>query len=55
MANLCYSAVYLAEIPLLESSTKWAKRRWGLWLAGMLFAILIENYWIADEIYPDVR
>ena len=55
MANFCYSAAYLAEIPLMELGAKWAKRRWGLWLAGMLFAILIENYWIADEIYPDIR
>jgi hypothetical protein len=30
----------------LESSTL------GLWLIGTLFAIVVENYWIADEIYP---
>ncbi len=29
--------------------------RWGLWVIGTLFAILFENYWIADEIYPFVR
>jgi hypothetical protein len=28
---------------------------WILWLMGMLFAIVFENYWIADEIYPFVR
>ena len=55
LANVCYSAAYVAEIPLMSTSATWAKRRWGLWLAGMLFAILLENYWIADEIYPDVR
>jgi len=33
----------------------WAKRRWILWLVGTLFAIVFENYWIADEIYPFVR
>ncbi len=26
-----------------------------LWLLGILFALLIANYWIADEIYPDVH
>ena len=56
-ANLCYSAAYLVDIPLLESKlrTAWLSRRWILWLAGTLFAILLANYWIADEIYPDVH
>ncbi|GAC1634080.1 MAG: hypothetical protein NVS9B14_09700 [Candidatus Acidiferrum sp.] len=56
-ANLCYSAVYLVDIPLLESKlrTAWLSRRWILWLIGTLFAILLANYWIADEIYPDVH
>lgn len=52
--NLCYSAVYLVDLPL-QSSTTWLRWRWGLWLAGTLFALLLENYWIADEIYPYVR
>ncbi len=52
--NLCYSAVYLVEIPL-RHSTLWRRWRWGLWLVGTLFALLLENYWIADEIYPYVR
>lgn len=30
-------------------------RRWVPWLLGALFAILLENYWIAGEIYPFVR
>jgi hypothetical protein len=25
-----------------------------LWLSGMLFAVLVADYWIADEIYPDM-
>jgi len=56
-ANICYSAAYLVDIPLLSSSFRsaWLPRRWILWLAGTLFALLIENYWIADEIYPDVH
>jgi hypothetical protein len=31
------------------------RQRWGLWVIGTLFAIVFENYWIADEIYPFVR
>jgi len=56
-ANICYSAAYIVDIPLLTSTfrSSWLSRRWILWLAGMLFALLLENYWIADEIYPDVH
>jgi hypothetical protein len=28
-------------------------QRWGLWILGTLFAFVLANYWIADEIYPD--
>jgi hypothetical protein len=56
LANLCYCAAYLVDLPLRASlGDRWKRWRWGLWLAGMLFAILFENYWIADEIYPFVR
>jgi hypothetical protein len=52
-ANICYTAAYLLEIPLRASiAAEWRRWRWVLWLAGMLFAALLENYWIADEIYP---
>ncbi len=56
-ANLCYSAAYLVDVPLLTSTARatWPSRRWILWLVGTLFAILLANYWIADEIYPDVH
>jgi hypothetical protein len=56
-ANICYSAAYLVDIPLLSSPSRssWLSRRWILWVAGMLLALLLENYWIADEIYPDVH
>ena len=33
---------------------KWRRWRWALWFAGTLFAILLENYWIVDEVYPYV-
>ena len=53
LANLAYCAAYLVEIPLQYSALrqKWRRLCWGLWLLGMLFAVLVENYWIADEIY----
>ncbi len=57
LANLCYSAAYLAEILIQNSGTgtKWNRQRWVIWTIGTLLAILFENYWIADEIYPFVR
>jgi hypothetical protein len=54
LANLCYSAAYVAELvmqPTLPQS-RWRLFRRALWVLGMLFALLLENYWIADEIYP---
>jgi len=57
LANVCYCAAYLADIPMQYSFFResWRRGRWGLWLVGTLFAILLANYWIADEIYPFVR
>ena len=54
LANVCYCAAYLVDIPLQLTFVTWQKHRWGLLLAGTLFAILVENYWIADEVYPFV-
>jgi hypothetical protein len=57
MANVCYSAAYLADVLLQFSSFRnlWQRQRWSLWLVGTLFAVLLACYWIADEIYPSVR
>lgn len=57
VANACYCAAYLVDIPLQCSAINvlWRRRRWILWLAGTLLAILLANYWIVDEIYPFVR
>jgi len=57
LANLCYSAAYLAEIfmQLLLPSPYWRRFRQVLFVLGTLFAILLENYWIVDEIYPYVE
>jgi hypothetical protein len=55
LANACYCAAYLVDIPMQLStfSTAWKRYRWTLWLAGTLFALLLASYWIVDEIYPD--
>jgi hypothetical protein len=57
LANVCYCAAYLVDIPMQRTATggMWRRRRWALWMGGMLLAILLANYWIADEIYPFVR
>jgi hypothetical protein len=56
LANLCYSAVYLLDLVMQWSGISGEQRmlRWTLWAAGLLLAIVLENYWIADEIYPFV-
>lgn len=54
IANILYCAAYVADLPMQYSSMRetWLRWRWGLWWAGTLFALLLTNYWIADEIYP---
>ena len=57
LANACYCAAYLLDIPMQSLSVGAALRRqrWGLWVIGTLFAVLLANYWIVDEIYPFVQ
>jgi hypothetical protein len=57
LANVCYCAAYLVDLPLQHSTlcAVWRRWRWALWLVGTLFAVLFENYWFVDEIYPFVR
>ena len=57
LANVCYCAAYLVEVVLQAVSSDIARRRfrWAVWILGLLLALLLENYWIADEIYPDVQ
>jgi hypothetical protein len=57
LANVCYCAAYFAEILIQNATTSaaWNRQRWAIWVGGTLFAILFENYWIADEIYPFVK
>ncbi len=57
LANACYCAAYFVDIPLQHSAlgASWKRWRSALWVLGTLFAILLANYWIVDEIYPFVR
>ena len=56
LANVCYCAAYLVDLPVQQSSFRegWRQRRWLLWLLGTVFALVFGYYWIADEIYPFV-
>jgi hypothetical protein len=56
LANVCYSAAYLAEIPIQQLAPRelWNRLRRALWIVGTVFAVLLESYWINDEIYPGV-
>ena len=55
LANVCYCAAYVAEFFIQGAlpAQFWRRARYAVWIAGMLLAIVITNYWIADEIYPD--
>src|SRR5260370_15510278 len=57
IANVFYSVAYLIDFALQSASFRnaWKRRRWVLWLAGLIFAIVLTNYWIVDEIYPYVH
>jgi hypothetical protein len=50
IANVCYSAAYLAE--LVSHNLRW---RQTVWVVGTVFAVLLETYWIGDEILPTLR
>jgi hypothetical protein len=56
LANVCYCAAYLVDLPLQHAPLATGCMPWrrALWWAGMLFAVALEWYWIGDEIYPYV-
>jgi hypothetical protein len=56
LANVCYSAAYLGEIADSDSAVGrgWRRRRGVVFVVGTLVALLLAQYWIGDEIYPDV-
>ena len=57
LANVCYSAAYVVDIPMqcAARGALWKRLRWALWLMGTFLAVMFANYWIADEIYPYVH
>jgi hypothetical protein len=54
LANACYCAAYLVDVPVQYSAFRvlWRRRRWALWVTGVVFAGVLASYWIADEVYP---
>jgi len=57
LANICYCAAYLLDFAVQSSvsHTQALFPRKVIWVLGTVLAIVLENYWIADEIYPYVR
>jgi hypothetical protein len=54
LANLCYCAAYLLDLAIQQlPNVQWPRYRWIVFALGTLFAVLLESYWINDEIYPD--
>jgi hypothetical protein len=56
LANACYCAAYLVDLPMQYSAyrDRWRRRRWALWVLGTLFAAAIACYWIGDEVFPSL-
>jgi formate hydrogenlyase subunit 4 len=51
IANILYCAAYLTEMFSKRLAvSQWHQWRWAIFIAGTLFAILIESYWVNDEI-----
>jgi hypothetical protein len=51
LANVCYCAAYLADIPIQYFAFRiaWRRNRWMLWATGTLFAMALTYYWLVDE------
>jgi hypothetical protein len=54
LANVCFCFANEAEFFLRGAwpPASWGRFRLGVLVLGMLLAVVLENYWIADEIYP---
>ncbi len=57
IANLLYCAAYAVDFIFanLSFGETWQRHRWVLLLLGILLAVLLESYWINDEIMPGLR
>jgi len=50
IANALYCSAYLVELFFgAAAASKWQHWRWTVWTVGMLVAILVESYWVNDE------
>ena len=54
IANVCYCAAYVVDLPMQLSShvATWKRWRWLLWIFGVLFGVALAWYWAGDEILP---
>ena len=54
LANVCYCAAYVVDIPMQFSVFRdgWRHWRWLLWAFGACFSIALAAYWCVDEILP---
>lgn len=52
VANVLYSVAYCVDIFIQRSSFRdlWRRRRWILWLAGMLLAVAFANLWFIGQL-----
>ena len=52
LANVCYCAAYLVDVPVQYSSFRdaWRRWRWALWVVGMVLAGQMSFYWTVDEL-----
>jgi len=52
IANICYTAVYAADVPVQLSAFRaaWQRWRWLLWCVGTAFAAILAFYWMGDEV-----
>lgn len=51
IANICYSAAYMVDVPVQLSGFRsaWQKWRWTLWAIGTAFAATLAFFWIGNE------
>ncbi|HET6914100.1 MAG TPA: hypothetical protein VFH71_12270 [Rhodanobacteraceae bacterium] len=54
LANVCYCAAYVVDLPMQLSSHvgTWKRWRWLLCAFGVLFGMALAWYWAGDEILP---
>jgi len=53
LANVLYSVAYCLDVFVQYSSFRdlWRRRRWMLWLGGVLLAVALANFWILTNFH----